>query len=219
MKNQILKEKLVGKKVDIVDDKTIISADENGKQLVVQVGSKILRSRYYDDINVIVGTDRSIVRIGKLYHIIKGVTHDKNNSIYEYLGNYIKREDGKYNIISILVNGICGVIDIDENIVIPFNNSKIEIKTINGKIVYVAESQYAIKMYTEKGQIIRGLSAITNYPFIIFNEGVLSLDRVNRDNILFDVKGNQIFSGKLVSKEYNSYELVNNNGSIVLTRV
>ena len=216
----IAKLKLLGYSVEIVDTNCIVSTRPDGyKQIIDNNG--LISSDLYETVNHLDGTEYSIVSINNQHGIVLGSQSIMEVMRYDKLSKPIQTSSKKYNIVAKMIKGMYGVIDLNDNTIVQFKHSSIEVYKTRKGIIYVGYIQDKTIIYNVNGEVL-GVSSKLKYSFNIFGydfildcnkcKGIrraydIDIYNLNGDNLysykscILDVSSNGLYV--IRDKEYN----------------
>lgn len=174
----ISKLRVLGNTVEVVNDRYLIMIDRKDgvKKVVSMKDKKVRTSEGFKDIKALGKTNYFIVIDEKGQRIIKGTGEDKNDSssTYKELSKGIVVDEGKIRVIAKEDGGLYGVIDENDEGIIPFFHSEMSVYKVRNKPTFVGVALDSSKIYDHNGRIHSVTNAIGGqFPVIVCRDRIV----------------------------------------------
>lgn len=182
--NLVAKLRMLGNKVKIVNDSNLIATDGyTGKMRLITIEDcNVEMSQDFDDIQQLPVSEYYLVRNRKSYGLTDKHARFITSNAYSSLERPITTSVGKYNLVARLSNGLYGVIDVTDSVVIPFEHYQIKIYKTNRGIIYVGYNIGGARVYTVDGSICNVSNIIGMQQIIVCEEYMIICSHNTREN-------------------------------------
>lgn len=222
----IAKLKLLGQQPKLVDTNYIVSTLGHKKKLMVVKEDLVLESMLFNDIKHLEGTPYSIVTHNNKYGLIKEVQSIEDVPKYVGLERWVKVSDTVYNIVAKLDYNVYGVIDTDENEIIPLNHYYIQVYEIQGRIVYIGYILDSVLVYDEQGKLLKVTKKINTNNIKVSKDYIICkyprAGSIFCTHIFYNLEGEEIyrFNDSVIKRDYkgNIY-IIDRNFNVLIDNI
>ena len=130
------------------------------RRIAIGEGRRGFLSDEYDDIQPLEGSDYFLVRVDNAYGFVYKTNKLNAGQTYESLEKAVMTSNGVYAAIAMLKEGLTGVVDTHDNVLIPFYHNKIDLFETKHGWVYVGHTWDHTKVYNDRGGIYKVTSIV-----------------------------------------------------------
>lgn len=197
---------MLGNRVEMATVNTVIARNwYSKKETIVAIGCNCVRtSKEYDSIKYLHCDEYYLVRVRNSYNVVMGDSFKSSTARYSGLYGGILTASGNCNLIAKLSNGLSGVIDVNDNTIVPFINSHISMYRVGERLVYVGTVLDTSKFYDADGELLGVTSLVDKKQFIVCEDCIL-IYSFNKDETINAVVAG--LDGNIMYKSSNIFSI------------